>query len=308
MIAGLDALDDAGVVRLDENTAIIQTVDFFTPIVDDPYMFGQVAAANSLSDVYAMGGTPLSALNILCYPVGKLDGSVLDAILNGSIEKLNEADTHLLGGHSVVDDELKYGLSVTGTVHPDKMLAAHGARPGDVLILTKPLGTGVIQTALKRDMVSDEAVAESVKSMVTLNRKAAECLKEFNPSACTDVTGFGLLGHALDLIKDADAGLEFYVDSIPLLKQARECAAGGCLPGGLNNNRSHFGSHIINKADADEVMINLICDAQTSGGLLITLSETEGEQLLSRMMDAGITAASIIGCVTDSDYGNVRLT
>ena len=260
---GFDTCDDAGVFRLSPDLALVQTVDFFTPIVDDPYTFGAIAAANSLSDIFAMGGKPVSALSVLCYP-GKGDIDVLREILRGGAEKMQEAGCVILGGHSVSDDEIKFGYAVTGTIHPDRIWTNAGAKSGDVLVLTKPLGTGVISTALKRGIASEDHVAASIASMLTLNTSP--------PSAhgCTDITGFGLLGHGREMAVASGVTLEIDVASVPFLPGALDYARAGAVPGGTKNNREFVSSCVeIGRALAPEIEA-LLYDPQTSGGLLIS--------------------------------------
>ena len=244
LLVGMETADDAGVYRLTSEIALIQTVDFFTPVVNDPYTFGQIAAANALSDVYAMGGRPLTALNIVCYPVKTVPKEVLQAILAGGLDKIHEAGALLVGGHSVDDTELKYGLAVTGLVHPEKVLTNGGARVGDRLILTKPLGTGVIATAMKGRLASPEAEAEAIRVMTTLNRLPAACLEIPTVHAVTDITGFGLLGHALEMATASHVEITFFAHQVPVLAAAREYAALGLVPGGSFANRRFCEKHL----------------------------------------------------------------
>lgn len=274
VLVGFDTADDAGVYQLTPELALVQTVDFFTPIVDDPYTFGAIAAANSLSDVYAMGGHPLSALSILCYPPGG-DLDDLEAILRGGAEKLHEADCALLGGHSVSDPAIKFGYAITGLVHPDRIKANGGARPGDVLLLTKALGTGIIATALKQGIARESDVAASVESMLTLNRAACEAMLKFPVSGCTDITGFGLIGHAREMALASRVTVEIEPNLIRFLPGAVEYAKQGCIPGGLRNNRKFAGSGVAGSSPLDD----LLYDPQTSGGLLISLPESDAAQL-----------------------------
>lgn len=287
VLVGFDTSDDAGVYKLTEECALVQTVDFFTPIVDDPYTFGAIAAVNSLSDVYAMGGRPLTALSVLCYPgAGDLDD--LEQILQGGAAKMIEAACPVIGGHSVKDDEIKFGYSVTGTVHPDRVKANAGARAGDAVLLTKPIGTGIIGTALKKGIASDSDVAAMTASMLTLNRAACEAMLEFDVHGCTDVTGFGLLGHARELAAASRVSIEIDTAAIQYLPGAVEYAQQGAIPGGLNANRD-FVSCAVEGEGSD-----LLYDPQTSGGLLITLSEAEAAQLERRF-----PAAFRIGRITE---------
>jgi selenide,water dikinase len=305
LIVGIAGAEDAGVYKLTDDLAVIQTLDFFTPIVDDPYTFGQVAAANSLSDVYAMGGVPITAMNIVCFPVKTMDMAVLKEILKGGLDKLMEAEVTLVGGHSVEDQELKYGLSVTGTIHPGKVLRNTGARVGDKLILTKALGTGIINTALKGDMASKEAVAKSIECMTTLNKTAAETMPDHDVSACTDVTGFGLLGHACEMVEGTNVGLKIYAESLPYIPEAAEYARMGLLPGGLHRNRD-FREHMVEIGQSvPEYLADMMYDPQTSGGLLIAVSQSDAERLLKKLNDSGVADAKIIGEVVAEPKGKI---
>ncbi len=303
----MESLDDAGVYKLSDDLAIIQTVDFFTPIVDDPYAFGQIAVANALSDVYAMGGKPLTALNLVCFPINSMDISILENILRGGIAKMNEAGVILLGGHSIDDTELKYGLSVTGTVHPDRLITNAGAVAGDKLLLTKPLGTGIINTALKAGMVSDELAQKVTNCMATLNKKAAELMAEIGVHACTDITGFGFLGHSAQLAKASQVGLEFNLDSIPYFTEVIEFAQQGLCPAGLFRNQDYYSAKVKFPRDIPQYMPDILFDAQTSGGLLISLEPAKAELMLSRLHQAGVTDAAIIGEVVSEPKGKITL-
>ena len=236
VLIGFDTADDAGVYKLTAELALVQTIDFFTPIVDDPYTFGAIAAVNALSDVYAMGGRPISALSVLAYPANG-DLTDLEQILKGGAEKMREAECSIIGGHSVADDEIKFGYAVTGTVHPARVKANAAARPGDAIVFTKRLGTGVIATALKRGMAAEEHVAEAIRSMLTLNRRACQEMLQFDVHGCTDVTGFGLIGHAREMALASDVTLELTVDQVQFLPGALDYARQGAVPAGLNNNR-----------------------------------------------------------------------
>jgi len=307
VILGMETLDDAGVYRLADDLAIIQTIDFFTPIVDDAYMFGQIAAANALSDVYAMGGRPLTAMNMLCFPLETLGPTVLEDILRGGMDKIHEADVVLIGGHSVDDSELKYGLSVTGTIHPDKLVSNSGARPGDTIILTKPIGTGIINTAIKAGLVSDELIDRISKSMATLNRKASELMQENGVHACTDITGFGLLGHAAQLAERSQVSLEFDLAAIPRFPEVAMLARQGLCPGGLYRNKEYFLNKVTFEGSIPEHVQDILFDAQTSGGLLIFLEPPRAETLLSQLHSAGITEAAAIGRVTAESPGTITV-
>lgn len=257
----------------------MQTLDFFTPIVDDPFEFGAIAAANSLSDVYAMGGKPITALSILCYP-GKDDIEVLQAILAGGAEKMREANCALLGGHSVSDETVKFGYSVTGLVHPARFRANAHAKPGDALVLTKPLGTGVISTALKRGLAQHEQVLAATLSMLKLNREAAEAMEPLDVHGCTDITGFGFLGHARELALASGVTLEIDSWRIPTLPGALEAIAAGAIPGGLNNNRAYVSGDVYSAPQVAHDRLTLLYDPQTSGGLLISLPPADAERLI----------------------------
>jgi len=303
----MERVEDAGVYKLTDDLAIIQTMDFFTPIVDDPYSFGQIAAANALSDVYAMGGEPLTAMNIVCFPIKTMDISILREILTGGLDKLREAGVTLVGGHSVEDKELKYGLSVTGTIHPAKVVLNNGATAGDKLILTKPLGTGIISTALKGQMADEEAVAKILKSMSTLNRKAAELMQETGVHACTDITGFGLLGHAAEMIEGANVGMVIHSAAVPYFPEAKGLAEMGMIPGGLHRNRDFRKNMVETGGEVPGYLADILFDPQTSGGLLIAVPEDRASRLLERMHHEGIAEAVIIGEVVAGLRGKIRV-
>ncbi len=291
--------------KLTDDLAIIQTLDFFTPIVDDPYSFGQVAAANALSDVYAMGGRPLTAMNIVCFPIKTMDISVLKEILAGGLEKVHETGAIVVGGHTVEDAELKYGLSITGVIHPEKVVLNTGARAGDKLILTKPLGTGIISTAIKSGVASASAEARIVKSMATLNRKAAELMQETGVSACTDITGFGLLGHAGEMIDGTDVGMVIHSTAVPLFPEAREYAERGMTPGGLQRNRDFRASMVTIEKTVPDSTADILFDPQTSGGLLISVAPEKAEGLLESMHRQGIREAALVGEVVAEPKGKI---
>jgi selenide,water dikinase len=274
VLVGFDTADDAGVYKLTPDYALVQTVDFFTPIVDDPYTFGAIAAANSLSDIYAMGAKPVSALSIVAYP-GKGDLDDLEQILRGGADKIHEAGCVVIGGHSIADEEIKFGYAVTGIVHPDRVRTNAGAGPGDVLLFTKRLGTGVISTALKQRIARDQDVRSSIESMLTLNRKAAESMEGLDVHACTDVTGFGLIGHSREMALASSVTLEISVDCVQLLPGAVQYARQGALAGGLKNNREFDSCNVEKTRELPEEIENLLYDPQTSGGLLIAMPEKE---------------------------------
>ena len=305
LLIGLERGDDAGVYKLNDDLAIIQTIDFITPIVDDPYTFGQIAAANALSDVYAMGGKPLTAMNVVCFPIQSQDISVLGEILRGGWEKLREAGVALVGGHSIEDPELKYGLSVTGVIHPSKIIAKSGSEVGDKLILTKPLGTGIVSTAIKGGVAGEEAVARIAVSMTTLNKRASELMQEAGVHACTDITGYGLLGHACGMIEDGPVCMEIHVTAIPCFPEAKGLARMGLVPGGTQRNRE-FRLNMIEQAyEIGDDMWNILFDPQTSGGLLISVPAREAEALLQNLHRNGIKDAAIIGEVVGEPKGRI---
>lgn len=278
VLVGFDTADDAGVYRLSADLALVQTVDFFTPIADDPFTFGAIAATNALSDVYAMGGKPISALTIVAFP-GDGDPGVLEAILRGGLEKMQEAGCAVLGGHSVSDAEIKFGYAVTGTIHPDRIKANAGARAGDVLVLTKAIGTGAISTALKKGIAGPDAVAAAIFSMQTLNRVACEAMLEFDVHGCTDVTGFGLMGHGREMALASGVTLEIETARVPLLPGALEAIRGGAISNGLRNNRDFAECVVETATDIDPALYQLLFDPQTSGGLLIALPEADAAAL-----------------------------
>ena len=305
VIRGMASLDDAGVYKITDELAIIQTVDFFTPIVNDPYMFGQIAVANALSDVYAMGGKPLTGMNIVCFPVESLDISVLKDILRGGIDKMREAKVTLVGGHSINDTELKYGLSVTGTVHPRRLVTNSGARAGDKLILTKPLGTGIINTAVKAGVVDKKTVARVIKCMTALNDRASELMQEVGVHAGTDITGFGLLGHIVQLAQNSQVGININIASIPFFPEAGELAKRGLCPGGLQRNREFYSPCLEIAGEVPAHIQDVLFDPQTSGGLLICLAPGKAEQLLDRLRQADVEDATIVGEVISEPRGFV---
>jgi selenide,water dikinase len=295
LIVGIDTSDDAGVYKLNDETALVQTVDYFTPVVDDPYMFGAIAAANALSDVYAMGGTPLTVLNIVGFPVSKLDKKILADILRGGADKVREAGAVIVGGHSIDDSDPKFGMAVTGIVHPEKVWTNAGAKPGDKLILTKPIGVGVITTAIKRGKASEEQIRLVEETMAQLNKVPAETAKEFTVHGCTDVTGFGLAGHALEMARGANAGIVLYASQVPLLPGTRELVEQRVYPGGTVRNIDWVKDDVSYSDGVDEITKIILCDAVTSGGLLLAVPAEEANDLVTKLHDRGITAAAIVG-------------
>ncbi|MBM7855598.1 selenide,water dikinase [Desulfohalotomaculum tongense] len=292
LMVGLENSDDAAVYRITDDTAIIQTLDFFPPMVDDPYIFGQIAAANALSDVYAMGGRPVMALNIVCFP-NCLDTAVLEEILRGGADKVSEAGAVIAGGHSVEDDEPKYGLAVTGLVHPDRMLSNGGALPGDVLVLTKPLGTGIVNTAVKGNLASQETSSLAVKYMAMLNNKAGQVMNKVGVNACTDITGFGLLGHAAEMARASNAAMEFWSSECPVIPGVIELAQMGMIPAGAYNNRQHLGDGVTFADSVPREMQDIMFDPQTSGGLLISVPEHKADRLLNLLKESQVDAVTV---------------
>jgi selenide,water dikinase len=293
-------LDDGGVYQLTDDLAIIQTVDFFPPILDDPYTFGQVAAANALSDIYAMGGEPLIALNITCFPDKEMPISILGSIFKGGLDKLDEAGVILMGGHSISDKELKYGFSVTGTVHPKKILRNEGAKPGDYIILTKPLGTGILATALKRGKLGEQAETALTKCMTTLNRKAMKIARSYEINAATDITGFGLAGHASEMADASGRTIEIDLDSLVTLPDVMYWIGEGVTMGGLKTNReSMHGRYELVGRKNDDPILSLVFDPQTSGGLFLSVPGGRSDDLLLELAEAGLEDSRCIGRVID---------
>ena len=307
VLIGFDTADDAGVYKISEEQALVQTVDFFTPIVDDPYIFGQIAATNSLSDVYAMGGRPLSALAIVCFPENG-DLGVLERILAGGLSKMIEAHCTVVGGHSVRDPEIKFGYAVTGTVHPGRVLANSNAAVLDALILTKPLGTGVISTAIKRDKAQPAWIEAATRSMTTLNAAAAEVIanRNFTVHAATDITGFGLIGHAREMALGSGVGIHLKSANIHLLEGAMECIRAGFIPGGLKANREFAECNVSYAENVPEEIKTALYDPQTAGGLLLSVARSDAADLLSALIASGINAAEI-GEVVPQDKPLIRV-
>lgn len=300
VLVGFDTADDAGVYRLTDSCALVQTVDFFTPIVDDPYTFGQIAATNSLSDVYAMGGEPRTALAMVCFPE-KADLAILERILAGGLSKMIEAGCSVIGGHSVRDEEVKFGYAVTGVIDPSRVLTNSGARPGDRLLFTKSIGTGVIATAIKRGQAEPAWMEAAIASMTTLNKRAAEVIRRGKPDgspwavhALTDVTGFGLIGHLREMVLGSKVGARIYADKVPLLPGALECVRAGFVPAGLKSNRT-FAECIVeyDGVDPDSEIATLLFDPQTSGGLLIAVEEEDAEGVTAALQAAGVSAQAL---------------
>ncbi len=308
VIIGLDHADDAGVYKITDDIAMIQSVDFFTPVVDDPFSFGQIAAANALSDIYAMGGVPKTAMNLVAFPAKNEDGSVLRkvldrgmdmsvlrSILEGGMDKMKEAGVVLMGGHSIADKELKYGLSVTGFIHPDKVLSKKTIKPGDSLVLTKPIGTGIINTAMKKGVVPDNTVESVTAVMATLNKTVAEVMADHPVLACTDITGFGLLGHLAEMVTGSDTGIEIFAEKVPVFEGTREYAEKGLVPGGTKKTRAFREKDVIFSPSIDPIMQDILFDPQTSGGLLICVENNMDHRLVDELRQKGVESATVIG-------------
>jgi len=307
MLVGTETSDDAGVYRLRPDLAIVNTVDFFTPIVDDPYVFGQIAAANSLSDVYAMGGEPKTCMNIVCFPKGKMDIEILGEILKGGADKVKESGAVVIGGHSIIDEEIKYGMAVTGVIHPDKIFRNVGVQEGDALILTKPLGTGIITTALKKGKASKESVDQAVKSMTTLNAAASAVMRKYPAHACSDVTGFGILGHGLGMASGSGVTLVFESQKLPLLHRAPRLAEKGYITGGCRRNREYLDDKMSIEKSIREGLVEVALDPQTSGGLLIAIAKRHAAKLIEDLRAAGVQDTTEVGYATSLQKAWVRL-
>ena len=307
LIVGTETSDDAGVFRLRPDLAIVNTVDFFTPIVDDPYIFGQVAAANALSDIYAMGAEPRTALNIVGFPKGKMDIAILAEIIKGGAERVSTAGAVVIGGHSLIDEEIKYGMAITGVIHPDRVIRNVGAREGDALILTKPLGTGIITTALKKRKASTKSIDAAVSSMIALNRTASTIMRDFPVHACSDVTGYGLLGHAQEMASGSHVTLVLESSRLPLLRDALRLAERGYLTGGCKRNRDYLKDKITIERSVPRGLVEVAFDPQTSGGLLIALPKADALTLVKELHASGVEAATAIGYATSREGAWVRL-
>ncbi len=305
VLIGMPAGDDAGVYLLDERTALVQTVDVFTPPVDDPYAFGQIAAANSLSDVYAMGGRPITALSIVGFPAGKLPDEILRQVLRGGVDKMTEAGVPVIGGHSIKENEIKAGFAVTGLIDPRRVATNAAARPGDRLVLTKPLGTGIIAFATRIGRAKPECTAAAVRSMAALNRRAAELMEQFEVHACTDVTGFGLLGHLKSMAAASKVNVELAWDDLPLLPGVLDCVAAGIVPGAVERNRESSGGAVAAIDGVDPAWIDILFDAQTSGGLLISLPGEAADALVARLRAEGMEEAAVVGRVVAEGTGRI---
>ena len=298
---GPETSDDAGIYRIAPDCALVETADIITPLVDDPFTFGRIAAANAVSDIYAMGGRPVTAMNLVFFPACSLSGEILREILAGGRNVLDEAGVCLVGGHTVEDDELKYGLSVTGLIDPGAIVRNATARPGDWLILTKPLGTGIISTAIKGEMAMEESVSEAIRWMTTLNRSAADLMRACNASAATDVTGFGLIGHASEMARGAGVTIRLRIGDIPLMPGVRELIADGMVPAGCYRNRDHYAPLVAGGDAAGEVLLPFF-DPQTSGGLLIALAPEDGRSFLAEADVQGIFARQVGEVLPQQSY------
>ncbi len=307
VLVGTGTRDDAAVYRLNDDVALVQSVDVFTPVVDDPFTFGQVAAANALSDIYAMGAQPLVAVSVIGFPVGKLPMSEMALILKGGIEKAREAGVEVAGGHSLDDAEPKYGLCVTGLVHPQRVVTNAGARPGDVLFLTKPLGIGVLTHALKKDLLSSEELGEVVGVMTRLNREAGEAMVEVGVSACTDITGFGLLGHLMEMVEASGVSARLELSRIPVLPGVRDRVGKGVYPGGTRKNLDFYSSWVSWSGDIGEIDRVILADAQTSGGLLVSVPKERAGALRSALAARGVEPREEIGEIMEGAGGGIQV-
>ena len=299
LLVGPKTFDDAGVYKLNSKLALVQTLDFFTPIVDDPYDYGQIAAANALSDVYAMGGRPLTAMNILAFPMREVESAVISEILRGSAEKVHEAGAVVVGGHTLQDTEIKFGLSVTGLINPEKVITNAGARPGDVLVLTKPLGGGLIISAYKAGEASGEEVEAMTTAMKSLNAVASEVMQEAGVNACTDITGFGLLGHGLEMALASRVTLSFQAGKLPLMNGALRHAQSGLMPAASVQNKHYVSPNVRLEGKISDDLLDILYGAETSGGLLVSLSREKAETLLKNLHSRGVEEATVVGEVIE---------
>ncbi len=305
LLVGIDTSDDSGVLKISDELALVQSIDFFTPVVDDPYDYGQIAVANSLSDIYAMGGTPLSALNVVGFPIASMNKNILANILKGGWDKAREANVVIVGGHSVKDPEIKYGLAVTALMNPTKIIRNSTARKGDALILTKPLGTGILTTALKNEKLPNDSLQIVTENMKRLNKFASEVMIQHKASSCTDVTGFGLLGHLYEMMDGSNKTAQLFTEQLPFLPDVFTFIQKNQIPGGLKENRNYLQSKITFPSYLPEELIMGMCDPQTSGGLLFTVPQEESDRCLKELKNAGDSNAKIIGTISDS--GDTRI-
>ncbi|BBO18746.1 selenide, water dikinase SelD [Candidatus Brocadia pituitae] len=308
VLVGPKTFADAGIYKVNDEMALVETLDFFTPVVNSPYDYGQIAAANALSDVYAMGGKPLTAMNILCFPLKSLDKDILVEILKGGADKVNEAGATVVGGHTLQDNEIKYGLSVTGIIHPDKIVTNAGARPGDVLVLTKPLGTGLIISAIKNNKVFEGDEQIVTRSMCQLNKIASETMLEVGVSSCTDITGFGLMGHAYEMAEASKVTLSFFAGRIPIFEGCERYVRMGLIPGVSKLSKKYLKDAIAIDSKVREELVDVLFDAQTSGGLLISIPEGKAEMLCTTLRERGVMSASIVGEVYEGRDVSIVVT
>jgi selenide,water dikinase len=307
LIVGVETSDDAGVFRLRSDLAVVNTVDFFTPIVDDPYTFGQIAGANALSDIYAMGGEPKTAMNIVCFPKGKMDIQILAEVLKGGADKAKESGAVVVGGHSIIDEEIKYGMAITGVIHPDRVIRNVGIQEGDSLVLTKALGTGIITTALKRKKAPKESMDAAVASMTALNKTASVVMRNYPVHACSDVTGYGLLGHALEMASGSGVTLILEAAKLPVLHRAPRLAEKGNLTGGCKRNREYLQDKVTVDKSIRPGLVEVAFDPQTSGGLLIALEQRYAAKLVEELHANAVNEATMIGYATSLQKAWVRL-
>ena len=307
VLVSSNTCDDAGVYKLNGDNALVLSVDVFTPNVDDAYIFGQIAAANSLSDIYAMGGSPLAALSIIGFPIEKLSHKVMSNIIRGGIDKMKEAGVVVIGGHSINDKDIKFGFAITGMINPSKIVTNNGAKPGDILVLTKPIGVGVISFASQLDKVSALAMTAASQSMVELNKAASEIMVEMGVSAATDVTGFGLLGHLSEMVSQSGVTVEVYADQVPIFGEVLNCIRQGMISGAVERNKEYASQYVNVADDISEEMQYVLCDPQTSGGVLMAIVEEKAESLLRRLKQRGIEYASVIGKVVSKSEGKILL-
>jgi len=307
LLVGTEHGDDAAAFKINKDTVLVQTVDFFTPIVDSPYLFGQIAAANALSDVYAMGGKPITALSLVAFPP-KLGHWVLEEILKGGRDKIEESGAVVVGGHSLEDKEPKFGYAVTGISHPDKIVTSAGAKIGDKLILTKPIGLGILATALKGEIITEEEMMDAIDNARTLNKKASEVMIEVGVNACTDITGFGLLGHLHIMLKASNKSAKIYTQKVPVYPKALELAQIGFVPAGTHENRRFVKNYVEGKPTKDSVLMDILNDPQTSGGLLISAASEKSDLLIQRLNEEGVKTKKVVGEIIKGKVGNIELT
>jgi selenide,water dikinase len=305
MLVGIDTSDDSGVLKISDDLALVQSIDFFTPVVDDPYDYGQIAVANSLSDIYAMGATPLSALNVVGFPIASMNKKILAGILKGGWDKAREANVVILGGHSVKDPEIKYGLAVTALMNPAKIIRNSTAQTGDALILTKPLGTGILTTALKNEKLPQDLLHIVTENMKRLNKFASEIMLQHAVNSCTDVTGFGLLGHLYEMMHGSKKTARLFTEQLPYLPEVFTFIQKKQIPGGLKENLNFLKSKIVFPPDLPEELLMAMCDPQTSGGLLFTVPEEKSENCLGDIKNAGDSEAKIIGKILDTGENRI---